>query len=992
VEEDIVADSHSERVQPEGIDRRDFLKATGAVGLSLSLFQLKFLSPDSALAEPGAVDAAVRYGSWEDVYRDEWRWDAVHWGSHTNQCAPGGCSFRVYSRDGVVWREEQTARTESSSPAYPDFNPQGCQKGCGFHQVLTSGERVRFPLKRVGERGGGKWKRISWDEALGEVADSILDAHETQGPDSFVFDAPHIHAGTVALDGAMRVTRLLGAIMPDMNVAIGDDLKGLRQTFGKMHLGYTADNFFDAELIVLTNANPSYTWPAIYHFITEARYNGTDVVLLAPDYNASALAADSHLPLRAGTDAAFWLSVCQVIVEEGLHQPDFVREQTDLAILVRKDTGRYLRAPDLGRGREDQLYFFDEQSGRIAEAPRGTLEFDGVQSLSGSYTAKLANGSEVEVSPGFELMRAKLDREHRPEQASEVCAIHPDVIRDFARKVASKRTCSFVGFTSAKQYHGDLMERSLFLAMGLTGNWGKPGTGFNCFLIPETGFQAVSAMEAPLERWGLLRLVAPAIAKSMWMKMKDPSLSDEMVSIAFQREAARDFGSVLPVFYMYNHAGYDELWDKPEWQDPSLDRNFGEYLKESVERGYWDEALTGPPRDQPPQVLMLMAHNPLRRERSAHQTYVETLFPKLKMLVAIDPRLSSSAMYCDIVLPAAWYYEKADLTLTFGMNPYTCLIEQAVKPQGEAKPEWEIFSALMTKIGERAAARGMKSFSDRKGEKRRYADLHKRFTMNGHLISHEDVVREFAAVAEETGVFPPGFDYDRLKKEGQVRVTGIGPGYAGHAAANEVDPNSPFYSLRWHVDDKLIYPTYARRAQFYIDHEWFIEAGEALPTHKETPMIGGAHPFRLISGHSRTSIHCLQAANPYFMRLHRGQPVLFVNDRVAADRGIEDGETVRLFNDLDETEIMVSASAAVGKDQVVVYMWEPYQFKNWKSHDAMLVGLPKSIQLAGNYEQLDYQVTSGGPSPSSDRGLRVDIAKLDPLATAEHAEQDRRLA
>jgi len=982
----------SELAEPATIGRRDFLKAAGVLGVSLRLASLKTLVPGTAPAKTGSVGSPVSYGSWEDVYRNEWRWDAVHWGSHTNQCAPGGCSFRVYTRDGVVWREEQSARTEASNPAYPDFNPQGCQKGCGFHQVLASGERVRFPLKRVGERGEGRWKRIPWDEALGEVADAILDAHESHGPESFVFDAPHIHAGTVALDGATRLTRLLGGIMPDLNVGIGDDFKGLRQTLGKMHLGYTADNFFDAELIVLTNSNPSYTWPAIYHFLTEARYNGSEVVLLAPDYNASALAADVHLPLRAGTDAAFWLAVCQVIVAEELHQPDFVREQTDLAILVRKDTGRYLRASEVNGGREDQLYFFDERAGRIAKAPRGSLAFDGVQALRGSYSAKLADGSEVAVEPVFERMRAQLDGEHRPEQAAAVCGIHPDVIRGFARKVARRRTCSFIGFTSAKQYHGDLMERSLLLAMGLTGNWGKPGTGFNCFLIPDIGYTALSAMEAPVKNWGLLRLAGPAFVKSLWTKLRDPATSDEQVSIAFEKEIARDVGSVLPVFYLYNHAGYDELWDRPEWQDPALDRTFGQYLQESARRGYWDEKLMGPGPEAPPQVLMLMAHNPLRRERSARRTYVEKLFPKLKLLVAVETRLSSSAMYCDIVLPAAWYYEKADLTLTFGMNPYTCLIEQAVKPQGEARPEWEIFAALLGKIEERAAARGLTSFSDRKGETQRYAELERRFSMDGHLIHHEDVVREFVAIAESTGVFPAGFDYARLQREGQVRVAGIGKGYAGHAAANDVEPGRPFYSLRWHVDDKRIYPTYARRAQFYIDHEWFLEAGEALPTHKETPPIGGMHPFRLISGHIRGSVHCLQAATPHFMRLHRGQPVLFVNDRVAAERGIRDGETVRLFNDLDEVEIMVSTSAAVGPDQVVVYMWEPYQFKDWKSHDAMLVGLPKSIQLAGRYGQLDYLFTSGSPSPSSDRGLRVDIAKLAAAASPESAAHAGRPA
>jgi len=69
--------------------------------------------------------------------------------------------------------------------------------------------------------------------------------------------------------------------------------------------------------------------------------------------------ADIHVPLRVGTDAAFWMSVCQVMLAEELHQPEFLREQTDLAILVRKNTGRYLRASEIDGGR----------------VPRGTLVF-----------------------------------------------------------------------------------------------------------------------------------------------------------------------------------------------------------------------------------------------------------------------------------------------------------------------------------------------------------------------------------------------------------------------------------------------------------------------------------------------------------------------------------------------------------------------------------------------------------------------------------------
>jgi len=83
---------------------------------------------------------------------------------------------------------------------------------------------------------------------------------------------------------------------------------------------------------------------------------------------------------------------------------------------------------------------------------------------------------------------------------------------------------------------------------------------------------------------------------------------------------------------------------------------------------------------------------------------------------------------------------------------------------------------------------------------------------------------------------------------------------------------------------------------------------------------------------------------------------------------------IRIFNDLDEAEFMACTSAAVAPDQVVIYMYEAWQFKDWKSHDALLVGMPKSLQLAGNYGQLNYRTMQGSPSPANDRGLRVDIA------------------
>ena len=276
----------------------------------------------------------------------------------------------------------------------------------------------------------------------------------------------------------------------------------------------------------------------------------------------------------------------------------------------------------------------------------------------------------------------------------------------------------------------------------------------------------------------------------------------------------------------------------------------------------------------------------------------------------------------------------------------------------------------MARISERARQRNMTSFVDRGGKERLYGELYKRFTLDGYLATQEEALNEMINAAQAIGSFPEGFNYEKFKEAGQVRIHGG----ASSSTASDVDPTKPFYSLAKHVDDKQVYPTYARRAQFYIDHEWFLEAGEAFPVHKDTPPIGGNYPFKIVSGHVRGSIHSMHSGTPEFLRLHRGQPLLFINDQVAKDKGIKDADMIRMFNDLDEAQLMACTSSSVGPDQVVVYMFESWQFKNWKSHDAMLIGLPKSLQLAGDYHQLAFRQGQGSPSPANDRGLRVDIA------------------
>lgn len=177
------------------VTRRDFLKTTGASALALSLHSLGF--SDGKAEASNKVVREWDYGNWEDLFRDEWKWDKVTFGTHLVDCYPGNCSWRVYTKEGVVWREEQTADYPVVDPTGADWNPRGCQKGCTYGHMMYNPDRLKYPLKRVGERGEGKWKRISWDEASTIFADGLLDAVEKEGPESIIYEPGPGNGGTV---------------------------------------------------------------------------------------------------------------------------------------------------------------------------------------------------------------------------------------------------------------------------------------------------------------------------------------------------------------------------------------------------------------------------------------------------------------------------------------------------------------------------------------------------------------------------------------------------------------------------------------------------------------------------------------------------------------------------------------------------------------------------------------------------------------------------
>ena len=964
------------------VSRREFLGIAGGSALLLSLSSLGLRAGPARATEK--VLEAWDYGTWEDLHRKEWTWDRMTFGTHLVDCYPGNCLWRVYTRDGVVLREEQAAIYPQVDPTGPDFNPRGCQKGAFYSHMMYNPDRLTHPMKRVGERGSGKWKRIGWDEAATEVADGILDAIEDQGPESIVFECGPGNGGWINVIQGYRFTSLLGGVALDIDATIGDFNRGIYETMGKFQFMDSVDGWFFGKLILIWHMNPAYTRIPSYHFIAEARYNGAEVVSISPDYNPSAIHADEWIPVETGADAALGLAAAQVLIHGGRYDEAFVKEQTDLAFLVRTGNGRFLRASDLASGgREDRCCWWDAEAGRPVPARLETLALPVDPALEGTFTVRLRGGATEEVRPVFALLREMLDRAYTPEQASAACGTHPDTLRRLADRLWQARghVQILVGWNTPKTYHGDLIERVMCLLLALTGSFGKKGSGIRGW--NESLFEGATAQSIKETKGSLagMRLLVESKRILNRARTEDPTRTQEMLAIELEREWDRRLlVNAPPAFLYYFHSGYRDVWNRREWHCPTMKRPFHAYMQEALDKGWW-EGFTSPAEDQEPRVYFYLGTSPARKNRGWAKNIYPSLWKKYRLIFGMDTRWSTTCLFSDIVLPAAGFYEKLDTRFPTPHVPWLTLTDRAVAPPGEAKSEFEIFRLLAGRIEERARERGLRTYRRRDGRKHSLEDLASRQSLDCRDL--EELMEDALQGSVMMGNLPHGTDLARLRKEGIVRFVGSSEfDPISLALATDIRPDEPIVPLTHHTGPRKVpYPTYHLRIQFYSDHPWFLEAGEALPVHKPNPRMGGEYPLRLTGGHQRWSVHSIWVTDEQLLRTHQGRPFVLINPEDASRRGIRDGDLVRLFNDFHECRIhaKLTSGARPGKGpdpgQVIVYhAWEPYQFANWLSYDALIPGMVKWLDLAGGYGHLSYYRWNWCVQPI-DRAVAVEVER-----------------
>jgi len=255
---------------------------------------------------------------------------------------PDACGVLITVEDGRATKIQ-------GDPGHPVTQGFLCGKVAKYLDRVYSPDRVMYPMRRVAAKGlaaqqrsfaphgqpraavptqAQLWQRISWDEALDEIAARFRGIAAEFGSEAIL---PYSYGGTLgALNGASMDRRFfgrLGASQLERAICSAAGEAGLISVFG-VKLGTEPEQFVHSRYIIAwasnIHGNNIHLWP----FIEEARRKGAKLVVIDPYRTRTAACADWYLPINPGTDGALALAMMHVIIGEGLHDADYVEKHT----------------------------------------------------------------------------------------------------------------------------------------------------------------------------------------------------------------------------------------------------------------------------------------------------------------------------------------------------------------------------------------------------------------------------------------------------------------------------------------------------------------------------------------------------------------------------------------------------------------------------------------------------------------------------------------
>lgn len=459
------------------VTRRTFLGGGAAVlGGMVVADRLRFFRPTTTA--PGAIRATTPAAAGAAVFRT----------GHSNNC-DGACGHLIHVVDGRVtmigpagWCPTTIAGTPT-----PTFHPRICARGLSQISNTYSPDRVKYPYKRVGPRGSGKWERISWDEATSMIAEKFTAAQRTYGKDS-VWIAPY--TGSLSLiEGVVgagyRFASVIGASAGDFE---GDNEGDSATPAGWNYVlvdptnpdngggffdGHESTDFLSAKAIVFWANNVAETSIPDWRIMCDARdKSGTQLISVDPRFTPTAAASDHWLPIRPGADTALIDGIINYVITHKLYDADYIRRYTVGPYLVDATTRKWLRANDVVPGAKADYVVMDG-SGEFKAASDPTVKNP---ALFGTFP--VAGGRAHTAMQALADMAAK----YTPEYTASLTDVPAAQIVNLAKIWGTTKPVAVrAGFALSHWYHGDLHMQALLTLQAITGNIGVHGGGVTTF-------------------------------------------------------------------------------------------------------------------------------------------------------------------------------------------------------------------------------------------------------------------------------------------------------------------------------------------------------------------------------------------------------------------------------------------------------------------------------------------------------------------------------
>lgn len=264
---------------------------------------------------------------------------------------PDACTLSVTVKGGRI-------AVIDGSHANPVTKGYICAKVRRFDRRVYGEDRLHFPAMRVGPKGEGRFRRVSWNDALDAVAEKLSAIRDTHGGEAIL---PLSYGGSNGFltHDANDATffRRLGALRLARTVCAAPTGAANLGLYGKMP-SVVYDDYLEAKVIIIWGANPSVSGIHLMPYLKEARAKGATLVVIDPRATTVARQADIHLAIRPGTDVVVALAIHRHLFEDG---------GADFAFLAAQTTG-WERLRDQARA------WTFERAADVSGIPAGDIE------------------------------------------------------------------------------------------------------------------------------------------------------------------------------------------------------------------------------------------------------------------------------------------------------------------------------------------------------------------------------------------------------------------------------------------------------------------------------------------------------------------------------------------------------------------------------------------------------------------------------------------